>query len=383
MTRRDEQSGRRVMTIPEPPGDGQPACSYCGRSRGEVARLIKGPAVLVCERCVGRLPEWLAPEERRWLRWVNFSGDRQQIARPWRLPAAGFRLPAAGDLVVFQHLPKSGGTTIDFVLAAAAERCGRGYRRFGVGRTFDPPVWIVPGWTGAWEAVAEYARSSDPTSGFGICSGHFPYGVHRLLDRPARYVTLVRDPIAREISSYNYHHQNGVLADSDSLEDLLSQGRLLDNPQTRMLAGPAAMHGPCTEDVFHEALANLDRDFAVVGVTERAHEFLGAVLGLLGFPAVQYVHSRVTAIRRIDAPDPRLREYLGRLHTWDVRLHGLCEERWRAFEERYRDSIPESSTGFDDATIVVSGERRVPDSPARQPPAVPFGDTTAEDSPHG
>lgn len=349
------------MTDIDATADDRASCSYCGRPRAEVARLIRGPAVLVCERCVERLPEWLPPRERRWLRWVTFSGDREHIARPWLLPRT-----EPGDLVIFQHVPKSGGTTIDFVLAAAAERCGRGYLRFGVSRAFDPPVWIVPGWTGAWDTVAERAGNREPAPGFGICSGHFPYGVHGLLGRPARYVTLIRDPLAREISSYNYHHQNGVLAESDSLESLLSQGRLLDNPQTRMLAGPAAMHGPCTEDVFHRALANLDRDFAVVGVTERAHEFLQALLGLLGLPPVRYVHSRVTAIRRIEAPDPQLRDLLERVHAWDVRLHGLCTERWRKFEEIHRDTIPGPSSPIDDSEIVVvSGERRVPDSPAR------------------
>jgi hypothetical protein len=340
------------------------SCSHCGRGRAEGARLIRAPAALVCERCLARLPEWFPPEERRKLRGVNFTGDLEHLARPWRLPR-----PESCDLVIFQHVPKSGGTTIDFVLSAVAERCGRGYRRFGVSRTFIQPVWIVPGWTGAWDTVGEHARNGETTSGFGICSGHFPYGVHRLLGRPARYVTLVRDPLAREISSYNYHHQNGSLADSDSLEDLLSQGRLLDNPQTRMLAGPAAMRGPCTEDTFHQAIANLELDFALVGVTERAHEFLGALLGLLGFPAVQYVHSRVTAIRRIESPDPRLGELLGRIHAWDVRLHRRCEERWRTFEERHRDSIPESSSPTDDSEIVVvSGARRVQDSPTRPYP---------------
>ena len=341
--------------------DDRASCSYCGRRRGEVSRLIRGPSVVVCDGCVARLPEILPPAERRWLRWVTFSGDHERLARPWR-PAAG--LPA-GDLVIFQHVPKSGGTTVDFVLAAAAERCGRGYRRFGVSRVFDPPVWMVPGWTGAWDTVAEHAGSRQPTPGFGICSGHFPYGVHRLLDRPARYVTLVREPLAREISSYNYHHQNGVLADAESLAELLSHGRLLDNPQTRMLAGPAAMRGPCTEGTFQQAVANLAADFAVVGVTERAHEFLEAVLGLLGFPAVRYVHSRVTAIRRIESPDAQLADLVRRVHAWDVRLHDLCHERWRTFEDSHRDSIPALTSPADDTEIVVSGERRVPDSPAR------------------
>jgi len=324
------------------------SCSYCGRSGDEVSRLVSGPEALVCDRCVARLPDWLPAESRRWLRWVNFSGDQDFIALPWRMPTA----PTDSTLVIFQHLPKSGGTTIDHVLAAAARRCGRGYLRFGVGKGCDPPVWIAPGWTGAWGTVEQHVQTRAPTPAFTICSGHFPHGVHGVLDRPARYITLVRDPVAREISSYNYHYQNGVLDESESLGDLLSQGRLLDNPQTRMLAGPAAMRGSCTEDTFNQAQTNLERDFAIVGVTEHAHDFLGAVLGLLAFPAVRYVHRRVTAIRRIESPDATLTHLLQQVHAWDLRLHRTCQERWQAFVHRHRDSIPRQVPPVDNGEVI-------------------------------
>ena len=33
-------------------------------------------------------------------------------------------------------------------------------------------------------------------------SGHIPYGVHRLFGTPAKYFTLVRDPVERVISNF-------------------------------------------------------------------------------------------------------------------------------------------------------------------------------------
>jgi hypothetical protein len=39
---------RRAQRLPGPPGP----CSFCGRSREECAKLIAGPGVFICERCV-------------------------------------------------------------------------------------------------------------------------------------------------------------------------------------------------------------------------------------------------------------------------------------------------------------------------------------------
>lgn len=303
----------------------------------------------------------LTPEARRQLREVCFTGNTEHLAQPWRLPPD----PAASGLVIFQHVPKSGGTTVDFILAAAAARRGRGYQRFSVGRFFAPPVWLVPGWTGSWNTVAEYAAQTATASppeadtAFTLCSGHFPFGIHHLLQRPARYVTLVRDPLAREISSYNFHYQRGFLDETQNLEELLRQGVLLDNPQTRMLAGPEAMHGPCTEAIWQQALAHLEQDFALVGVTEQAHGFIGAVLGWLGFPAARYVHSQVTAIRRLEQPDSALATLLQQVHSWDVRLHALCRQRWQAWEAAHGDTLPQTPPTAEMEIIAVPGEQRI------------------------
>jgi ATP-dependent Clp protease ATP-binding subunit ClpX len=52
------------------------ACSFCGRSAAEVARLVAGPRVYICDRCAARVAEIMGavpeapppePAGRRWL----------------------------------------------------------------------------------------------------------------------------------------------------------------------------------------------------------------------------------------------------------------------------------------------------------------------------
>ena len=41
------------------PGWGMPACSFCGAEQRDAARLIAGPGVAICDRCVGATMELL------------------------------------------------------------------------------------------------------------------------------------------------------------------------------------------------------------------------------------------------------------------------------------------------------------------------------------
>jgi hypothetical protein len=78
------------------------ACSFCGSAAAEVARLIAGPRVFICDACVTRCNEILAghppggasasapPEATgrpRW--WRRLRAWRARWARPLRLSAEG------------------------------------------------------------------------------------------------------------------------------------------------------------------------------------------------------------------------------------------------------------------------------------------------------
>ncbi|BDI30397.1 hypothetical protein CCAX7_24480 [Capsulimonas corticalis] len=106
--------------------------------------------------------------------------------------------------------------------------------------------------------------------------GHFDYGVHRLLPKPAHYVTFVRHPVDRILSHYYYvlrtpHHylHQQIISGRIDLAAYVS-GNIteeLENGQTRMIAGRGIN---CSDaEMLRKALDNIDRHFSCVGTAER------------------------------------------------------------------------------------------------------------------
>ena len=112
-----------------------------------------------------------------------------------------------------------------------------------------------------------------------LLCGHMPYGAHRHMPRRCRYVTILRDPVARVISVYKYilrarsHVLHVPVVDDDvSLEEYIESGMdegQTENSQTRQLSG--RQFGALDRDALADAQRNLE-SFLVVGLTERFEE---------------------------------------------------------------------------------------------------------------
>jgi hypothetical protein len=57
------------------------ACSFCGAAQRQVRRLVAGPGVFICERCVDLADEVLAEDEARSNRWTLLAPEREREAR--------------------------------------------------------------------------------------------------------------------------------------------------------------------------------------------------------------------------------------------------------------------------------------------------------------
>jgi hypothetical protein len=83
------------------------------------------------------------------------------------------------DPIYFLHIPKTGGVTVH-----AARRL--------------PPGSICPAWL--WDQLL--ALPFAELSRYCVFRGHFHGYLDRVLGRPLRTVTVLRDPIERTVSAY-------------------------------------------------------------------------------------------------------------------------------------------------------------------------------------
>lgn len=193
----------------------------------------------------------------------------------------------ADDLLIFLHLPKTAGTTFRDIL------------------TRQYPARALYGFeAGDEQHAAEIFAAMTPAklARLRVISGHLPFGVHKLLPRKARYLTILRDPVERIVSQYfhvlrNHHHycHEEVTRRNLSLGDFVTSGLTpeTDNAQARMLAGveqPA--FGQCTEALLDQAQANLRKHFRLVGLTEHFEQTVLLARAMLGWSKPPYFSVR-------------------------------------------------------------------------------------------
>ncbi len=277
-------------------------------------------------------------------RHKSYMADQPVLAAPLQLAQS----PVAPPVRVFVHLPKCGGTTLTIALASCAAYSRERFHRFAVGHRGGPPVWLAPGWTGALKRACRTRWLN--RFAFGYVAGHFPIDGRDCYDPASRFFTLTRDPVARELSSYNFHYQRGFIAGDTDLLSLYRQGRLVTNPQTRLLAGAAYMAGPADAATLERAQANLSAAGALAAPVEAADTLLRLLLALNGWPAVLYRRAQVTRDKLAESVDDGTAEALRELHSLDAALHAWVSQRW---QHLLADCGATDAGLDDDAPVVV------------------------------
>jgi hypothetical protein len=161
---------------------------------------------------------------------------------------------------IFVHIPKTAGTTLVRILH-------REYDELGY-------LWIPPE-TRFEDAKRLVADSS--AEEFRLIHGHIPVGIHEALTRPARYFTLLRNPVDRALSHYYYvkrHPEHRlykeVVEKGMTLRDYVTSGITgeLANGQTALLAGHGRDAPSGDLSILRRAQENIEAKFAAVGLTE-------------------------------------------------------------------------------------------------------------------
>ena len=128
------------------------------------------------------------------------------------------------------------------------------------------------------------------------------FGLHAILPQPATYITVLREPVDRVLSSF-YFMRNYKLhplywkfrRENWSLEDFVRRSPR-DNVQCKILAG-VEYAKPFTEEIYETAKENLLRHFSVVGLSERFEESLALMKLRFGWKLQRYSSFNVTRTR--------------------------------------------------------------------------------------
>lgn len=185
-------------------------------------------------------------------------------------------------LLIFMHIPKTGGLTLRNIIDQQYNR---------------NEIFKIPRNRLDFEQKMSKKASNDLTCAYG----HYRFGIHEYFQRPFTYITMLRDPVDRIISTYYFilQNKNNRLHDmvkNMSLEEfILGVGHEADialyNHQTRYISGKS-------EPDLQQAKDNIKNHFAVVGLTEMYNESLYLMKKSLGWKNIYYTKQNITKKRK-------------------------------------------------------------------------------------
>lgn len=179
-----------------------------------------------------------------------------------------------------------------------------------------------------------------------LLMGHMDFGFHKQFSNPAKYITMLRDPVGRIISSYYYtkshprHYlHDAIVKGNVSLKEYASGDFTyqLENGMTKNLSGIRSESGACTQEMFEAARQNVREHFLSIGLLERYDLSLLLYKKILDWPDYPvYFKKNVTEKgTETEEVDPETLSIIRTRNHFDVQLY---EEAVKAFEEYYENN---------------------------------------------
>jgi hypothetical protein len=216
------------------------------------------------------------------------------------------------EAVIFLHLPKAAGSTLNRLIEWE-------YPLFQM-YSVDPVFF-------RWSWAHLHRLSRKRLKRTRMFKGHMLFGLHAILPQPATYITVLREPVDRVISSFYFMRTYKLHPlywkfkfENWSLEDFVRRSPR-ENVQCKIIAG-AEYNKPCTAEICERAKENLVRYFSVVGLSERFEESLALMKLRFGWKLQRYSSFNVTRSRprKADVPQSTL-DLIAEKNALDISLY--------------------------------------------------------------
>ncbi|NJN86788.1 MAG: sulfotransferase family protein [Leptolyngbyaceae cyanobacterium SL_7_1] len=265
------------------------------------------------------------------------------------------------DQLCFIHIMKTAGSTFTAIVDA----------NFAVDQISPPPSFL-PELYPETEALPPNAIREFLTR-FRLIRGHITYAeIAPLLTNPV-YLTLLRDPVERVISHYDFIRKGTTIPSRERFQEghrihkQAASGSLLEfvesphplvqasviNHQTRHLVPPDCnTSNPFDPTLLESAKANLDR-FAFVGLTEQFQDSIFLLAYTFGwYPETTYQSLRVNPKRPKKADlSPETLAAIVERNQLDIALYNYIQERFEQQRSQMIDTLiatyPALSQSFD------------------------------------
>ena len=234
-------------------------------------------------------------------------------------------------ILFFLHIPKTAGSTLHKIIEKQYP---------------SHEVFTIPG-ANPHKQVDKIKQWDDShKERIRVIKGHMNFGLHESMDKQPTYITILRHPIDRAISTYYYilrtpiHHLHEYVSSKKiSLKDFVCDGLFtdMDNGQTRRLSGVSVgqfpgykevKFGQCYPELLEEAKNNLDRYFAVVGIQEKFDESLLMMQQKMDWKNCYYVKQNVSKSRmELDEISDDCHDAIAQFNHLDMQLYEFVKAK--------------------------------------------------------